>query len=242
MAGSNCGSKINYVFDVDGTLTPSRGLIDPEFKSFFLDFIKHHDVHIVTGGSYEHTVQQLGEDIAHGVEMVFNCSGNVITSKGQRLYESTWTLPNDLYEYLANYLERSPYPTKTGKHFDERCGMVNFSVVGRNTVGSQRSDYYQWDCVNRERTTLAEYINKFWPEVEAVEGGETGIDIFKRGCDKSQIIKHLTGDIYFYGDRIDPLGNDWNIAQNIIASDRGLCYNVKSWKDTFNLLKAIHTN
>ena len=30
----------DYIFDVDGTLTPSRGTIDPEFKKFFLKFAK----------------------------------------------------------------------------------------------------------------------------------------------------------------------------------------------------------
>ena len=29
-----------YVFDVDGTLTPSRGKIDVEFKAWFLDFAR----------------------------------------------------------------------------------------------------------------------------------------------------------------------------------------------------------
>ena len=28
----------SYIFDVDGTLTPSRGLIDLEFKAFFNTF------------------------------------------------------------------------------------------------------------------------------------------------------------------------------------------------------------
>ena len=27
-----------YIFDVDGTLTPSRGLINPTFKTFFQAF------------------------------------------------------------------------------------------------------------------------------------------------------------------------------------------------------------
>ena len=30
----------NYIFDVDGTLTPSRGHMDPQFAKEFLDFAK----------------------------------------------------------------------------------------------------------------------------------------------------------------------------------------------------------
>ena len=33
-----------FIFDVDGTLTPSRGTIDPEFKEFFMDFAKKNNV------------------------------------------------------------------------------------------------------------------------------------------------------------------------------------------------------
>ena len=32
---------INWVFDVDGTLTPSRGKMDETFKDFFIEFAKH---------------------------------------------------------------------------------------------------------------------------------------------------------------------------------------------------------
>ena len=40
---------INYIFDVDGTLTPSRGIIDPTFKEFFIRFCNNNDVTLVTG-------------------------------------------------------------------------------------------------------------------------------------------------------------------------------------------------
>ena len=39
----------HYVFDVDGTLTPSRQAIDPQFNSFFCRFIDNHSVSLVTG-------------------------------------------------------------------------------------------------------------------------------------------------------------------------------------------------
>ncbi len=40
----------NFVFDVDGTLTPSRGKMDEGFKRFFLKFIDDHTVCLVKGG------------------------------------------------------------------------------------------------------------------------------------------------------------------------------------------------
>ena len=41
--------KNRFIFDVDGTLTPSRQAMDPEFKEWFIDFIKANKVWLVTG-------------------------------------------------------------------------------------------------------------------------------------------------------------------------------------------------
>ena len=46
-----------WIFDVDGTLTPSRGKIDPNFKEWFLKWQETHDTYIVTGSDYPKTVE-----------------------------------------------------------------------------------------------------------------------------------------------------------------------------------------
>jgi phosphomannomutase len=46
---------MNFVFDVDGTLTPSRGQMDPEFKLWFKLWIRHKPVYLVTGSDYAKT-------------------------------------------------------------------------------------------------------------------------------------------------------------------------------------------
>ena len=230
---------MNYVFDVDGTLTPSRGVIDPEFKEWFTEFAENNPVYLVTGSDLAKTVEQLGEDLVKKVAYSFNCAGNAVYSKGELVYQSNWTLPLDVREFLESHLKTSPYPHKYGLHLEERIGLLNYSVVGRKAVGDQRTAYYLWDKEHGERQWLVEQINTRWPEIQAAAGGETGVDIFARGCDKAQVLKYITGDIYFFGDRIDPAGNDWSIAQAIIDQHRGRCYNVGSWTDTFNLLKEI---
>ena len=45
--------RVNYVFDVDGTLTPSRLTIDAEFKKFFVEWIKNKNVYLLTGSDHE---------------------------------------------------------------------------------------------------------------------------------------------------------------------------------------------
>ena len=39
--------NLNFIFDIDGTLTPSRRKIDPDFHEYFLDFAHKNDVYLV---------------------------------------------------------------------------------------------------------------------------------------------------------------------------------------------------
>ena len=68
---------MSYVFDVDGTLTPSRGKMNKEFHDWFLnEFIPNNKVYLVTGSDYPKTVEQVGKQVCESVEYVMNCSGN----------------------------------------------------------------------------------------------------------------------------------------------------------------------
>ncbi len=229
-----------YLFDVDGTLTPSRGVMDAEFKLWFMRFIQQNSVSLVTGSDIEKTIEQVGEDLIQSVKYSFNCSGNAVYKKGKLIYQSLWELPEEPWQFLENYLyNNSLYKYRYGNHFEPRIGTLNFSVVGRKALNQQRNDYYQWDKINKEREYLANEINCRWPDLQAVVGGETGIDIFPRGCDKSQILDRLEGSIVFFGDRIDPVGNDWTLAQRIIDTGRGRCYNVDNWTHTWTILREL---
>lgn len=230
---------MKYVFDVDGTLTPSRGIIDPEFKIWFKRFIELYPVSLVTGSDREKTVEQLGEDIVDTVEYCFNCAGNAVYKKGELIYKSDWEMPDDAWQYLENYLYQTKYDRKYGKHFEQRIGLLNFSVVGRNAVGDQRTEYYKWDQTHNERNSLVKIINERWPELQAAAGGETGIDIFKRGCDKAQVLDRLEGDVSFFGDRTDPDGNDYSLAKRILDENRGWSYNILNWTHTWTCLQQL---
>ena len=95
-----------YLFDVDGTLTDSRTLIDPDFKEFFLNFIANHNVCIVTGSDYSKTLEQLGEEIMHSVMRSYQCSGNSIWENGLEVERNNWTLGNEERDCLLNELFR----------------------------------------------------------------------------------------------------------------------------------------
>ena len=60
-----------FIFDVDGTLTPSRQEIDMDF-AVFPEFCAENDVYLVTGSDREKTIEQVGEEIYSPVPRVYN--------------------------------------------------------------------------------------------------------------------------------------------------------------------------
>ena len=227
-----------FIFDVDGTLTPSRGQMNEEFFAWFDDFCSDNEVYFVTGSDYSKTVEQLGEYLCEKVTGVYNCSGNVLTRQGKVVHTTAWDVPKELYDIMHGWLQASPFALRTGIHIEERPGMINFSIVGRGATKEQRKMYVDYDVANRERESIAYEINAAFRDITATVGGETGIDIHTTGSDKSQILQDFneTDDIHFFGDRMEQGGNDYPLA---MANKRGKNYHVNDWKHTWELLKEF---
>jgi phosphomannomutase len=230
-----------YVFDVDGTLTPSRQTMNKVFQRWFLKFCYNHDVYLVTGSNYEKTLEQIGVDVCHLVRRIYNCNGNDVWENSINIRTSTWKLPKLAQHWLQGKLQESNFSLRTGLHFEHRPGTVNFSIVGRNATLEERKIYVAWDKTQNERNTIVKLFNKKFSNINASAGGETGIDIYPTGFDKRQIVKDFNGhnELHFFGDRMDADGNDYSLKKEIIKNRLGVCYNVQGWADTWQLLKKI---
>jgi len=245
-----------YIFDVDGTLTDSREKIDPEFEMFFLEFIEKHECYIVTGSNYEKTLEQLDYLICHGVKRCYQCSGNSVYQGGAPLRENDWEINSEIREFLEEMLEESPFKKRIGLHIDERPGLVNFSILGRGTESvkedqeqyfKDRKEYEDFDLINNEREYICKKFNRRFLEsgVSAQVAGATGIDIMPVGADKSQILEDFNDmDVYFFGDMMQPGGNDEPLKNAIIKrnNNNDKCYQVDGWKSTWSLLKAMNAS
>jgi phosphomannomutase len=224
-----------YLFDVDGTLTPSRGLMDPDFKQFFKTL---PNFSLVTGSDVDKTIEQVGQDIFEQADYCFNCSGNEVYMQGVVVARNNWTPSDKLLAYLDQCMVDSPYRYRYGNHIEHRQGTINFSVVGRNAIGDQRSKYSKWDQQYGERHRLTVKISSKFIGISASIGGETGIDIYPIGCDKSQVLKYLHGHpIHFFGDQCGPMGNDYAIYKRL--KNRSTCRvsHVKNWRETWKILQ-----
>ena len=226
----------SFVFDVDGTLTDSRKPIDKKFEEYMLEFTKMHTCYICTGSDRKKTVEQIGEKLTNQFKLAFHCSGNVVYSKGKEISRNPWALSNKELEFLQQALDNTYYPEKTGNHIEERIGTASFSIVGRNATHEQRQRYVIWDNETKSREIIAEQFNSLFPKSKAVVGGETSIDIFKLGHDKSQIKQQIDDDIIYFGDKCFPGGNDY-----VISSICDKYYQIDNgWQDTFKILKKYH--
>lgn len=224
-----------FIFDVDGTLTPSRQRIDTKFKEWFIDFCKDNDVYLVTGSDYPKTLEQVGEEVCMSVKRIYNCSGSDIWEQGVNVRQNVWNAPKELYDLMYGWLQASPFPARMGQHIEERPGMINFSIVGRGATLGERKMYVEYDVPNRERESIAHQINTEFEGITATIGGETGIDIAPTGWDKSQILVDFSKEdkIYFFGDKTAPGGNDYPIAKLLGKQ----AFQVKDWRDTWERLQ-----
>ena len=230
-----------FIFDVDGTLTPSRQQITKEFNTFFITFCFDKNVYLVSGSDYNKTYEQLGETICYLAKRIYNCSGSYVTEKGKVIHQSEWVLPEDAKNFLTEKLNQSKFELRTGLHFENRPGMCNFSIVGRNANLEERKKYVDWNK-DDERVYIAKEFNYLFPKLECVVGGDISVDIFPRGMNKSQIVRDFTKDdiIYFFGDRMNVNGNDWPLKQRLMNDQyNAYFHNVTGWQETYELLKNV---
>ena len=243
-------SKI-FIFDVDGTLTPSRLPMTEEFQKFFKEWVKKNKFYLVTGSDLLKLQEQMCfYDIE--AERIFTCCGNemwepdphTVNTSANLVYSHKFNIPDDLLKYLEDTLDSSDYPIKAGNHIEDRGSMVNFSMVGRKCSLQERKDYFKYDELTGEREKIAKYIRDTWEDLDAVIGGQISIDIYPKGKDKSQILEHIEkqhpkGEIIFIGDRIEEGGNDYPLAQLMDNITDCSWFQTDSWEHTIQILENL---
>ena len=232
-----------YIFDVDGTLTPSRQQIDSDFEKYMLDFSDKEEVYLVTGSNREKTIEQIGNDLFQKAKRVYNCSGSDVYEGDINVYRDEWEIPSDVEEFLLDELNHSKFPVRTGTHIERRPGGINFSILGRGqgVVLEERDEYVKWDRKHDERKNIARKIKERFPDLEVQVGGQTGLDISPLGRNKGQIVRDFGKDdfLYFYGDMMAEGQNDFPLADIIRTKEMGFTYHVHSFEHTWDIL-SIH--
>ena len=194
--------NILVLFDVDGTLTPARKSIQPDFAEFLYTKIKPlATIGVVGGSELEKMKEQLnGERILEEFDYVFPENGLVQIEKGvevgkvsiqKHLGEET---VQDFLNFALKYLSEVKIPIKRGNFIDFRNGMINVCPIGRQCTYDERLAFNKYDEENLVRVKMIEAFKKRFENVDLTYsiGGQISVDVFPHGWDKTYCLRHAT--------------------------------------------------
>lgn len=237
------------LFDVDGTLTPSRRVIEPHIEDFIQLCLKPKvTVGLVGGSDITKIAEQMGgDDVVAKFDYVFAENGLVAYKNGEFLEKQNIgkflgeEKTQKFINFCLDYMSKLELPCKRGTFVEYRDGLINICPVGRSCTLEQRLEFHEYDKKHNIREDFkAAMIKEFGSYgMHFAIGGQISIDAFPTGWDKRYCLRHVEKDgfktIHFFGDKTMPGGNDYEI----FADDRTIGHTVTSPDDTIAQLKQI---
>lgn len=226
-----------YLFDLDGTLTPAREKMQAVFANKFKFFVQNNIAYIASGSDYTKIKEQVPSYIIELFSGIYCSMGNELYIKNNLIYYNKFTPDKDLLNMLQYYRDTTKYKGKLYTNYIEiRKGMINFSVLGRDSSKEARNHYNKWDKIYKERVYIRKQLLQKYPQYDITLGGEISIDITLNGYGKEQIITHLRKKykkekIIFFGDKIEQGGNDYSIAQACVQDSNSKVVHVNGPED-----------
>jgi len=235
------------IFDVDGTLTGQRRLIQEDFARFFKWVVQTETVYLVTGSNMSKLEKQIPDWLMKSVAGAFTCSGNAYHEKGETIFRMSHTFPQELEDFAQELVDNSPYEERAGVHLEQRTGSLNVSVIGRNATPMQRSQYELYDEEAGERKAMIDAIGNAFPDYEVNRGGQISVDVSPKGWNKSRVYtellnKHPDHVFSFFGDNIRDGGNDLPLARAVQnGKPDNKVYAVKDHFETWKILQELYS-
>jgi phosphomannomutase len=221
------------VFDLDGTLTPSKSNLEPDMSAALTSLLQKKKVAVIGGGTYRQFKKQFVAELKCPKSLLPKLFLFPTTATSFYRYQKGWkniysfTLSKNEWHTIrkafADTLREIHYiaPKKTyGKVLENRGTQVTFSALGQDVVavlgkrGLRLKE--EWKSKNTPlKLKIARIVQKKLPNLEVHPSAFTSIDITKKGIDKAygvrQIKKTLKipiGKMLFVGDALYRGGND----------------------------------
>lgn len=222
------------VFDLDGTIAPSKSTMDQEMAQLLTKLLDVKKVAVISGGEIKQfKIQMLGALKGHQADYKNLFLFPTCSSIFYRYQNNNW---HQVYAHVLSSAQitkikaafKQAYkeigyqdPKKVyGTVIENRLTQITFSALGQKVVhvlGKKGVALKEsWAKHNDVRPAMAKVLKRLLPELEVRIGGATSIDVTKKGIDKAygvrQIRSHLKIPItrmLFVGDAIFPGGNDY---------------------------------
>lgn len=237
------------IFDLDGTLAPSKSLLEPETARLLTQLIEKKKVAVISGGGFPQFENQLLKTLPVSFEKRENLL--LLPTSGTRMYawRGAWTeqyaerLGIKEKERIMIALNESlkavgyQIPDKSfGPIIEDRGSQITFSALGQNAPLTLKA---AWDPGRNKREAIAEILRRKIPGFDVRVGGTTSIDITKRGVNKGYGIRKLEEHLkihldkmLFVGDSLFHGGNDFPVKATGVD-----CIQVKNPEETRELIR-----
>jgi HAD superfamily hydrolase (TIGR01484 family) len=221
----NIKDKEIIIFDLDGTLTPSKSDLGHDMALLIEELIKIKKVAIISGGGYAQFLTQFINKLDRGV----NFSNMVLLpTSGTKMY--TWNgdwieryaenftknEKDKVYDALNIAFKKIHYIEPKiiyGDTIEDRGSQITFSGLGQKAPLDQKK---VWDPDRKIRSNIMNELASLLPGFDIRLGGISSIDITKKGVNKGYGIRKLekfTGipinEMLFLGDALYLGGNDF---------------------------------
>ncbi|CAH1160122.1 unnamed protein product [Phaedon cochleariae] len=216
--------KLLCLFDVDGTLTKPRNVIQTELFDFLQNQVKPLcTLGLVGGSDLKKIDEQMNGDVLNNFDYVYPENGLIQFKNGKEIGRQSIQkfLGEDvlqtLINYVLKYLSNITLPVKRGTFVEFRAGMLNISPIGRSCSQEERDAFEKYDKEHNVRKSMIEDLKRQFPDIGMTYsiGGQISFDAFPNGWDKTYCLKHLENEgfdeIHFFGDKTDKGGNDYEI-------------------------------
>ena len=221
------------VFDLDGTLAPSKSSLDPQTAGLLRDLLDIIKVAVISGGAWTQFEMQLLTDLPKN-SLLANLS--LLPTCGTKFfqYNGTW---EELYSEdltaaekrkIRDSLDRAAGEAGDrakkvwGEVIEDRGSQVTYSALGQQAPLAEKEE---WDPDFAKRKKITAILETLIPEFSIRIGGATSIDVTKPGIDKAYGIGKLRDTLHFsfkemiyIGDALFPGGNDYPAEEAGVVS------------------------
>jgi phosphomannomutase len=242
------------IFDLDGTLAPSKSRIAASTADLLVRLLERVDVCIISGGTFEQFDTQVLRHLTASQNLT---RLHLMPTCGTRYYRwvsGSWNmvyaevLEPDVRARIAAVLTEGARTLGLtggrtwGPTVDDRGTQITYSALGQQAPANAK---IAWDPDGSKKAQLCRYAATRLPELEVRSGGSTSVDVTSKGVDKAYGVAKLQhylhlgiDDLLFLGDRLDNDGNDHPVKKMGVT-----CIPVTGWEDTnkriTDLLRAL---
>jgi len=221
------------VFDLDGTLAPSKSAIDKAMATLLHGLLAVAKVAIISGADWPQFEQQVlshlpSGDYLGGLSLLPTCGTKFFRYSGQwtKLYSEDFTVEEkaQIESALGQAIQSAGFRTEKvwGETIEDRGSQITYSALGQQAPLQEK---VKWDPDFAKRQKIKGILDELLAGFSVRLGGATSIDVTRPGIDKAYGIEKLTlllgipkAQMVYVGDALFPGGNDYPAQQAGVVS------------------------